>query len=657
MEQLICVIRNLELTNKINYQWLKKAFLTVGLFLLPYLSLSQNQKIADSLVSILINGSIEDSTRLKLLEEITFNQTSTDSILFYSNLLIREAKLINDHIYVHKGYYYQGEAYKLKGDLEKALKAYFDALRILKQSNFKSDVGTTYAAIADTYSINKNHKNSIYYYNEALNILRSQNDSIFIATVLLNAGDEYYNYEKLDSAFLYFEEAHLIFLKFNYEIGLAYSLGNIGLLFAKQQKYDSAQINIENAISILNGFGDNYAISDYQIQMSSIFLENNDYTSALQYATSGYLTAKKEGLKEQIRDASLKLSELYQSQGDFQKALEFQAQYYVYRDSISNAETIQRMADLRTEFEVSRKQAEVDLLSKTKQIQQIVAIGLVIGLLLVAGLAFTLYRGNQRKKLINNILSAQKEEIEVQNDLLENLNKTKDRFFSIISHDLRGPVNSFRGVSKIIRSYVEKDQMDQLLHVTGLVDQSANQLSSLLDNLLNWALSQQGNFPYRPEKLSAASMANEIQEIFGNIALAKNITFNKIIEEDPEVWADRNSALTILRNLVSNAIKFTPEEGEVTLTLDMQDGFAEFRISDTGVGIPKEKIKTIFELNEKNSTYGTAGEKGTGLGLILVKEFVQMNGGDIHIESEEGQGTTFIVTLPLSKEQLVISHE
>ena len=358
------------------------------------------------------------------------------------------------------------------------------------------------------------------------------------------------------------------------------------------------------------------------------------------------MSQKELGLKEQVRDASLKLSELHDELGEYEEAFHYQKQYIAYKDSVADLQTIQEMANLRTDFEVSQKQAEVDLAQKQEQVNRIFAFSAVGFAFLIAILAFVLFRSNQQKLRTNTLLTTQKEEIEKQRDQLQNLNKTKDRFFGIISHDLRGPVNAFQGVTQMIRTYVNKNKIDRLLLLTDKIDQSTGRLSGLLDNLLNWALTQQGTYPYVPERLSIQQLSEEIVDVFDHAAQAKNISLKINLKEDYDIWADRNSTLALLRNLVNNAIKFTEDEGQVSISATCKKDKVEVQIHDTGVGMPAEKAQSLFNLSLHNSSDGTEGEKGSGLGLVLCKEFAILNKGSITATSKLGEGTTFMIELP-----------
>jgi adenylate cyclase len=212
---------------------------------------------------------------------------------------------------------------------------------------------------------------------------------------LLNAGDDYFNSGKLDSAIIYTAESALIFEKINYPIGQAYSLGNAGMIYAEQERDKLAEVNINKAIAILEELEDYYPITVYLTYMSDIYLRKNDFHTALNYAKRSLELATHYGLKEQISDANLKLSELYEQSGELATSYKYYKDHIVYRDSVKNIETVEKMADQRTNYEVSQKQTEVDLLEQRRKNQRIVTIAIASALFIIGLLAVGLYRRNK----------------------------------------------------------------------------------------------------------------------------------------------------------------------------------------------------------------------------------------------------------------------
>ena len=240
------------------------------------------------------------------------------------------------------------------------------------------------------------------------------------------------------------------------------------------------------------------------------------------------------------------------------------------------------------------------------------------------------------------------DELKIANNRLHELNATKDKFFSIIAHDLRTPFSSIIALSEMLVQLIKEKNYDGIEEYAALIEQSSNQAMDLLSNLLGWARSQTGRIEFKPERLNLSQLLDETAQMFDQVAVPKNITIKRNFTEDLVIFADKQMIGTVLRNLISNAIKFTRPGGEISLLAKPEPDHAMVTVSDTGVGISEERLKKMFRIEYNESTYGTANEKGTGLGLILCKEFIEKHDGRIWAESETGKGSAFCFSLPLS---------
>lgn len=230
---------------------------------------------------------------------------------------------------------------------------------------------------------------------------------------------------------------------------------------------------------------------------------------------------------------------------------------------------------------------------------------------------------------------------------LKELNSTKDKFFSILAHDLKNPLGSFYSVAELLNDEYDNIPESSKRQYLGIIRESARQLYSLLENLLTWSRSQRGLINFNPTGFDIYSLADNSIQILQISASAKQITLLNNVPKDIFVNADMNLANAIIRNLMSNAIKFTDNGGEISLTaIDSTSGYVAVAVKDSGIGISKDTIKDLFKIDKSVSTLGTNGESGTGLGLILCREFVEMHNGRIWAESELNVGTTFYFTLP-----------
>ncbi len=242
------------------------------------------------------------------------------------------------------------------------------------------------------------------------------------------------------------------------------------------------------------------------------------------------------------------------------------------------------------------------------------------------------------------------ERLATQNTELHKLNAEKDRFFGIIAHDLKSPFNGILGFSNVLVEQMREKNYTGIDKYAHIIKQSSERAMDLLMNLMEWSQSQTGHMEFAPEKLEMVQLINEITLLFDNIAGQKSIVIKRFLPPNAFVVADKAMISTVLRNLISNAIKFTYPGGEIAILVE-KNSQSVLRISvhDDGVGIPKNSIHKLFQIDKNYSTKGTNNEKGTGLGLVLCKEFVEKNGGKIWVESEEGKGSDFKFTLPVNQ--------
>jgi PAS domain S-box-containing protein len=259
-------------------------------------------------------------------------------------------------------------------------------------------------------------------------------------------------------------------------------------------------------------------------------------------------------------------------------------------------------------------------------------------------------------KAINNLVIVKEditerkraeEAIRKYNEELKELNRSKDKFFSIVSHDLRSPFNGLLGMANLLASEFDSLANDELKSIADSLNSTANHLFKYIENLLEWSRLQSGKMVHQPVKVDLCESIVYMLKILSPNILQKNISVEYHLKDNSFVLADSNMINSILDNLISNAIKFTMDSGKIYITTEEQGMFIKTSIADTGVGIKEENLKKLFTLRSQYSTEGTSGERGTGLGLLICKEMVEMNGGKILVESKINVGTTFYFTLPI----------
>ena len=389
--------------------------LVIGLLFIVLLSGAQDQKVADSLARVYAADTTQGVAKLELLRNLSFNEVKDLGLaLRYAEELIRLAAQAGDYTYLYSGYFQKGNKKRLAGDLDEALAAYFKSGEAARKAKSLSKEGSVYGAIADVYTISDNFKNARHYYSKAIAILRQSDDTIALASAILNAGDGLMNNRVYDSALHYFKESGSIFEQVNYPIGKAYSLGNSGMVYANLGNNGLAEKNINAAVRILEEHQDYYPICVYLLAMADVYLQKGEVPPALNYASKSLVLARQYGLKDQVAEAALKLSQLYERTGALDQSLAYYKTHVAYRDSVNDILSVQKMADLRTDYEVARKQTEVDLLNQEKRNQRIIVLSLIIILglaTIILGTLYWYYRAISREKkrsesLLLNILPA-----------------------------------------------------------------------------------------------------------------------------------------------------------------------------------------------------------------------------------------------------------
>lgn len=508
-----------------------------------------------------------------------------------------------------------GRTYAALGDLDKAFDRYEHVLE------YKNLMGNTRVEAEALYNIAQlevqqgHYQEALKTHRDALKLRRDIKDKDDEAASLNEIGELYAKMKNAEKALA----NHLVALDIRKTLKnkapLAETYNNIGVLYYRQKQYERAVANLKLGLEAAQESQD-----QHQIRKS------------YEYLALSYKELKKFEEALMNRERFVAISELIQNERNEQQLLETQNRYAIdQRESKIN------------QLQLIRQQREKELADE-KRFRNI----LIAAVILAAIVVVLVYRLYQQKQRSNRQLQAANAIVQEQNVKLQDLNATKDKFFSIISHDLKGPLNSLTSFSGLLINHTDSLSKDEIRMLAQDLDKSVKNLFALLENLLEWSRSQTGNIEFKPEVFNITEVLNENQSLLQAQARQKQITVTQRFAQAMSVRAHRNSIQTVVRNLVSNAIKFTPAGGQITLDLQVTGRMARVSITDTGVGMSPEVIQKLFRIDTKHSTKGTAEEKGTGLGLILCKDFVEKNGGTIGVDSKPGQGSVFYFTVPLA---------
>ncbi|MBI3218242.1 MAG: tetratricopeptide repeat-containing sensor histidine kinase [Bacteroidetes bacterium] len=583
----------------------------------------------------------EKALAYNLLGVITNYKSKTDSALYYYfkslNIFIR----LNEKIGIANRNNNIATVYREMGNYPLALKYFFQSYQTAPSPRAAQNIGKTYMSMNEIVKAK-------YYLLTALKLYDQDNelDNTGVAYVNEELGNLYSSAGKSDSAIFYLTRALRINERAQHQNGIAQDHYYFGLHYKNNAEWSQAKEEAEKAIHLHRAGGEKYGIAESILLLSQIEYQLKQNNQALVHASEGQALALFINAKELQKGFLEVLTLIYEANKDFNKAFAYSRQLNQLKDSINNEEKIKQVANMEALYENDKKEKELALVraqklaadaqlgeEETKATFLIVGLSLVTLVLVVGAFAYIALKKNR------GMLAAKNEE-------LRKLNQTKDRFFAIVGHDLRGPITSFSGINDLLNWHISKNDLEKVKAFGSKITQSARQLDTLLNNLLSWAMSQTDAVPYRPEPIQLRQLTQECFGFFQHSLELKQIQFSDRTTDDLFVFADKNALSTVLRNLLSNAIKFTPLNGAITLDARLAGDFVWMDVRDTGVGVPQEKMATLFALSENKTTSGTSGEKGTGLGLMLCAEYVALNKGTINVNSEVGKGTVFSFSTP-----------
>ncbi len=486
------------------------------------------------------------------------------------------------------------------------------------------------------------------YSRMAIDFAKKANNLQFLASGYFGVARAYEGRWKLNEALKWYNLSVDICRKNDFTEFLTSGLLSIRNVYENMGDYEKAEIALREAIQLVHRSGRLPVWVETQVFLGQLLVKRKQYNQALQVVNEAYPIADSMNQKVSIRSMERLYAVIYDALGNKIKSQEHYKRYVILNDSLSEVDQIQMAKEIEMKYEVKGINESNRLLKgKTELQQRIIVIqwwAVSLAVLSVLGLMISvilLRRRRRQLRTANEILKLNADELKLRTDELAALNRTKDKFFSIIAHDLKNPFNAIMGFSSLL-SYDYKDLSDQQrLEMVEEILKATQNASSLLDNLLQWARSQMGQSKANPEWLHYSSILQEVFTQLEYTARAKQISIISKIDENAKVLCDQGMFRFVIRNLILNSIKFSWPQSTISISDEITDTYLDLSISDTGVGMSQEKLGLLFRLDQKVSTAGTAKEQGTGLGLLLSKEFMNLNDVQILVESEVGKGSRF----------------
>ncbi|MBO9202123.1 MULTISPECIES: tetratricopeptide repeat-containing sensor histidine kinase [Niastella] len=530
-----------------------------------------------------------------------------------------------------------GIIYDKKGKYEEGLEYYFKALKVYGNIGNQVKVGGTLKNIGNTYRVLQRYTNASNFLQQALAVQQKEKDSTRIANILNDIGSLYYAQDSSAKALSYFKR---IITEFNSHITeeiRANVFNNIGLTYVKMNRYEQALSYYQPALAIMQKRNDEYGIALVLGNTGNLYFNMNNFSKALEYHLQNLAIVQQINSNELLQQSYNNLKKTYVALGNYKKAYECQQGEIAIKDTVYKKQSILNYEEMQAKYQAEKSQQEIQLLQRDNQIATIELTNqrrtqylLLTGIVLALILAVSLYSGYINKKRSNR-------ELNQLNNKLAEANNSKVKLLSIITHDLRSPVSSlfnFLQLQKINYGRLDKEKKEE---VDRKISQSAENLLDAMEDILIWSKSQMDHFTPLRELCEVEELLDEIIHLNEQFAANKNILLKKEVNGPISFYTDPNFIKIILRNLVSNAIKFTQPEGMVTLTAVQRNQVIDFSIKDTGQGIEPADLKNIFEWNSIRSD-------SSGLGLKLAREFTEKLGGTISVTSQKEQGTEFLVS-------------
>ena len=555
-----------------------------------------------------------------------------------------------------------GRMYQRMSLYDKAQECFYEALPRYRETGNINGIASVKNNIGITHKQMNNLDIALDYYNRSLKIYKEQSVTRrAIASVLNNIGIVWYEKENYETALDYYSQALESYESFNDIQGIATASHNTGIIHTRMGNYQGAMESYMKSVNINKTVGDNYSLANNYNNLGELHLLKKDFEIALDYLEKGLEMAVSMNAKDLISENHLFQSDIYKETGQYDKALLSYRNFDAYRDSIFTEDTGNKIAELQVRQKRASQVSELELLQKDSDIHKLQlerqrTFVIYLGIIALITVLFVFIILVMYRYRINLNLSLQEKNQQLENahselilseKNLQELNNAKDKFFSIIAHDLKNPFNALLGFSETLKQNYKDLSREQIKTYIDIINKSATKLYQLLENLLEWSKSQTGNINYIPEKFKVKEMTDcEIYNLTPN-AERKNITIQSDISPNVTAYADKNIISTVFRNLLNNAVKFTYNDGIIIISAKEKKKHIEISVSDNGIGISKIEKKKLFNLDYNITTAGTNDEKGTGLGLLLCKEFVEKSGGSIWVNSKPGKGSTFTFTIPV----------
>lgn len=553
-----------------------------------------------------------------------------------------------------------GKTYNNDGNLFMALKCYLEAYQVCEKTDDYINLADVCNHLGTIYLKLNQPDRAMEYHRKALDYRQQLSTPEGMANSFNNIGKVFLVKELPDSARVYFLKALKNCEQISYTKGKVKALNNLASVCNLQYKFVSARQYLRQSLDIAQKAGYEAGIAEASLVLGNTFLGMNQPDSARNSFENCLKKAKLANLTELNHTGYWGLYQCYFQQKEYSKSLHYYTLFAQAEKKLIEAENFQKLSELRLSFESEKKDRDNEVLRKDNELKKItilhkdafilMSIFALILTAIGAVLLFSLFenkrKANRRLESLNNKVLKQNEELEKLNRELGIANREKDKIFSIITHELRNPLYWFQNLTEMLSLKYTTMPKEKVQKTLRALDESAKNAFHLMDNLLHWSRSRLNRITPVITDHSLEKLIQESSRMYETILKQKNIQLTIVLPKDSYIKVDADLFMCVVRNLLSNAIKFTPEQGTIDVTAKLEKRNYIITISDSGIGIAPKQKKSIFNSDTESSSDGLMNEKGSGFGLKLCKEFVEMNKGKIWIADNTERGTCFCFTVP-----------
>ncbi|MGB5236883.1 MAG: tetratricopeptide repeat-containing sensor histidine kinase [Flavobacteriaceae bacterium] len=532
-----------------------------------------------------------------------------------------------------------------KGDYAKALSGYLSGIELAEKIGNKDMLSIMNENIASLYATQKDYDQALVYFKKVKKINDEIGNTIYQAETMSNLASLYADMGKLDYAMFNVNRSIAIFEKNNILDWLAYAYETKGKVYLKQQDFKWALFWYSQSELIHQDLEDDRSKIDLFNGMAEAYLNQGKDSISERYALQAFDISTRIKFLEGKQKCALTLYKIQKNKDRYEKALAYHEIFQNLSDSLHRNENKRSLTLLKTKTNYEQQRlALIEENERALATQQRYIYAALLILLIFILVTFLVHRNQKVQKKLNTELQAKQEILEKREKELNESNDTKNKLFSIIGHDLRGPIGALQ---ELLKLFGEGEMgKDEFLDFIPKLREDIDHIFFTLNNLLSWGRTQMNGSVTQPVVLDLESLVKENVSLLSEVAKKKSIKIVNHIEHNTMIWSDSNQIDIVVRNLISNALKFTPMNGMVTIDAVDIENCWQISVKDTGVGMDKITLGKLFDKSANVSTYGTNNEKGTGLGLSLCKEMVENNKGQIWVESSINTGSSFYFTLP-----------